>query len=538
MKPKISHAIALSILSGVLIGTSYIPFPSWWVSVCWVPLLLVWSQWSKSSQVPLRYFFWTGWIAQSVLSLIGFHWIKTTAVEFGHFPEWAGYLVLLAFAGLVHLYFPIAAVIVIWGLRRAYGQSPIPTGLFLASTGFIYLFLESIWPSIFPWHLGYTWLWMEWPGAQLGEWIGFEGINILVLAANFALAYCFSLSSPKKRALSALGALALFFALPQFLALDLKQKERSQWTHRVHTMIVQGNVGNFEKLIAERQSDFALPLIEKYLRLSREGLSSTSEGSVDWVIWPETAFASYLNPHYTHDRFQSALYGSLRSMDPKGQILWITGAYSRPQGSQFTYNGLFALNSQLGLTQDPYHKSVLIPFGERFPFSDWIPYQKWLFPGLGSFGQGPGPTLWRDPKDRASLGPQICLESLYPRFAAGASRLGADVLINITNDSWFGHTFEPYQHLTMTAARAIETRRPLIRATNTGISTVILSDGSLLTQSPMNLEWHSLFEVQFKKDRSPTFYSGIAGYSPYLSVLMLFVFGLFAFRQHRGTKRV
>jgi apolipoprotein N-acyltransferase len=118
------------------------------------------------------------------------------------------------------------------------------------------------------------------------------------------------------------------------------------------------------------------------------------------------------------------------------------------------------------------------------------------------------------------LGPQICLESIYPMFSASMARQGAEVLSNVTNDSWFGNTFEPYQHMTMTLARAIENRRPLLRSTNTGITTVALADGTVLEKSPIGKEWVGYYRVPFKRNPPLAFYSRIAGYAPWLALFI------------------
>ena len=86
------------------------------------------------------------------------------------------------------------------------------------------------------------------------------------------------------------------------------------------------------------------------------------------------------------------------------------------------------------------------------------------------------------------------------------------MIINVTNDSWFGKHFEPYQHLYMTLARAVEMRRPLVRATNTGITTAILASGQVLQHSPLHSEWIGRFDVPYKKNPPHTIYEKIAGF--------------------------
>jgi apolipoprotein N-acyltransferase len=119
------------------------------------------------------------------------------------------------------------------------------------------------------------------------------------------------------------------------------------------------------------------------------------------------------------------------------------------------------------------------------------------------------------------VGAQICYESLNPYFSNKLNQLGADFIVNVTNDSWFGPHSEPYQHLYMTLARAIETRLPLIRSTNTGISTAIDNLGTIYQLSPIGQEWHDRFEIKNYSIDKQTFYSRYGLMLPFLVALLL-----------------
>ena len=184
-------------------------------------------------------------------------------------------------------------------------------------------------------------------------------------------------------------------------------------------------------------------------------------------------------------------------VDKKTPLL--TGSYSYDYATKTTYNGVFFFNADGVTPESPYRKTILLVFGETFPFSDYIPYMEKLFPELGSFGHGSGPKVMTASVGTATvlLGPQICYEGLYPWLTVALAKQGAQILTNVTNDSWFGLTFEPYQHLYMTLARAIEVRRPLIRSTNTGITTAITAAGEILHKSPQAQEWTGLYEIPY-----------------------------------------
>ena len=173
---------SLPILSGILIGTSYIPFPPWAIFFCQVPLWLFWLRESDWKKV-----FIGGWITQFILNLIGFHWIAHTVVEFGRMPWAVGIIVLFLFCSLAHLYYPLAGLAWKW-LSTRWGLSPRAALLLLP---LVFAAIERVYPFIFFWHMGYTWLWAGFPGSQASEWIGFYGLNMITLAINglFLLAW-------------------------------------------------------------------------------------------------------------------------------------------------------------------------------------------------------------------------------------------------------------------------------------------------------------------------------------------------------------
>ncbi len=161
----------LPILAGLFIGTTYIPFFPWALVFCITPL---WIFWKTNSQSYKK--LWVGsWLTQFILNLIGFHWVAHTSSEFGGFPTPVSYLILVLFASVAHLYYPLAALLWAWCSRRV---SETWSWILMPIT---FALMESINPTIFFWHLGYPWLWINLPGAHMAEWIGFYGINIITL---------------------------------------------------------------------------------------------------------------------------------------------------------------------------------------------------------------------------------------------------------------------------------------------------------------------------------------------------------------------
>ena len=253
-------------------------------------------------------------------------------------------------------------------------------------------------------------------------------------------------------------------------------------------LIVQANIGNLDKQRASYRPFFKQRIIEKFLFLSREALNQESQ-PVDLIIWPETAYPSYVHlnsPKYT-------LLPLIHLVQEYSSSL-ITGFYDI-KGADQVANAILYLDKTGQINTPPTHKSILLAFGEYLPGSQWFPQIKNYLPMVSDFARGSGPEIRT--VDRYNIGPLICYEALFPKFTRSLANQGADFFVNLTNDSWYGKTSQPYQHLYIAAGRALENRRPLIRSTNTGITTVIDLKGVPQKQSPLHKEWTGVYKVQY-----------------------------------------
>ena len=490
----------LPILSGFLIGTSYIPFPPWALLFCITPLWLFW--WKESS---LKKVFFAGWITQFILNAIGFHWIAHTTMEFGQMPWYAGLAVLLLFCTLAHLYYPVAGLVWKW-MTRKLNLSPATSFLLLP---LVFIFCERIYPFIFYWHFGYPWLWARFPGYQLAEWIGFFGINLITLYINAFFALFWLERKPgqwiHKRSTWALGIFIAANIAGFVLSFTIDKPDQ-----KARVLVVQGNIGNLDKIQAQYGVGYIEKTVQTYLDLTRKALEN--EDRVDLVVWPETAFPEVIYPQLL-GRYRKKV--SQISVEYDVQIL--SGAYQRDRYGGQVYNGLVLMKGDRVLSS--YQKTVLLAFGEYFPFSNYFPKLKKMFPMVSDFGRGPGPTVIEGQSFK--IGAQICYEGLFDYFSTELQQKGAQMFINVTNDSWFGYPFEPYQHMFMTLARAVENRRPLVRVTNTGISTAILHDGTLREFSPHQEKWYKIFEIPYHSTPPSTFYVKLADKWPFVLLILM-----------------
>lgn len=502
-----------AILSGILVGTSYIPFPPWAVFFCFVPL---WSQWMK--QKSASQIFWTGWTTQFVLTLIGFNWVSHTVHEFGHLPWPVAILVLFIFCAFAHLHYPMAGVLWFWTGRKFNLSETTRLWLlpvFMNGT-------ERLFPMIFDWHLGYTWLWSGIPAYQTAEWFGFMGLATVTAFFNLFFLMAFLNFQKGKAWLPWALTTPILFGLLTVIGLSLVQSLPTP-DLKMRALLVQANIGNQEKLMAESGPAYRDVVVNKFFAKSNEGLKA--EGPADFIVWPETAFPEVI-PEST---LSQGFAAKLKEYIVTTQTRLITGGYSIKEGTNLYTNSFFVIGKNGEWTNKPYHKTHLLAFGEYIPLGDFFPiFYEWL-PYTGHFGRGPGPSVLQ--ADGIKIGAQICYEGLFDHFNRGLAQKGAQVIVNVTNDSWYGKWEEPYQHLYMTLARAVEVRRPLIRSTNTGISTVIEASGRIHTLSPLHEPWFKLYEVPYYSAGPVTWFTGFGFWLLPLLMLLGLGFALLKGRQ-------
>jgi apolipoprotein N-acyltransferase len=374
-------------------------------------------------------------------------------------------------------------------------------------------------------------MWMHSPIAQTADVFGFLGLSLITYLLNACVGagvYCW-LKSEKQKTIAFASAIFITLATLHFWGLE-KRKDWNQTDAQVTTLSVQANIGNLEKYYAERGTGYQNDILQKFIGLSRRGIESDPSVQIDWMIWPEAAFPDFLDNHYN----KTVRPSLVKKFVSEVKIPLFTGAYSKDPGTsanRLSYNALFFVNPMEAEQEKPYRKTYLLAFGEYLPFGDIFPKLYELLPFVSEFGRGKGPQIMNvnipHLNEKIKIGPQICYESLDPHFSADLAAMGAKIILNVTNDSWFGKTFEPWQHMTMTLARAIEVRRPLVRVTNTGITTAILANGTVLEKSPLHEEWTGIHEISFLKDPPQTFYTKYHSY--YVWIMLVFLILLLAY---------
>ena len=479
----------LPALSGVLIGTSYIPFPPWASLFCFVPLWIFWYR-----QTSLKGIFFGGVLTAFIFTLIGFNWVTYLLHEFAHLPWPLAVIGMLAFALLAHLFVPLAGVL--WLLCQRLFQWP--ERLSLGLMALITTLCEAYSLTLFDWNFGYSWYGAGIPVFHWAEAVGFSGLSAATLLCNLPLYFAWKNRGNRS------GKVLLATVLSGFVLLNLG----GAWLKNrlpapdasLRALLVQGNIGNSEKMAAELGKAYEQHIFRKYLELTDKAVNG-GQKKPDFVMWPETAFPALLGEKYKFHEYPAILREYLK----ESRLALVTGAYGVDQSSRRLTNSLFVLDANGEIVPPHYSKTILLAFGEFIPGEELFPQIREWLPPTGQFTRGAGPTSLLHLND-FKMGAQICYESLFPAFTRALANLGAQFIVNATNDSWYGQWQEPYQHMIMTLARGVEFRRPILRVTNTGISTVSLATGEILERSPMHEAWAGVYEVPYLKNPPATFY--------------------------------
>jgi apolipoprotein N-acyltransferase len=255
---------------------------------------------------------------------------------------------------------------------------------------------------------------------------------------------------------------------------------------------VQGNIDQGSKWDTAMQA----ATIERYRRLSLEA----AKYAPALIVWPETAVPFFL-------RYEPALQGRVLDIAAEtGSYLLVGSPDAEPpmaaNGGTRYHNSAFLISPKRELLSR-YDKIHMVPFGEYVPLSSILSFVHKLAYGIGDFEGGRTYTIFDAPGGR--FGATICYEAIFPDQVRRHVKEGAEFLVNITNDAWFGRSAAPAQHLAMAALRAAENRRYLIRAANTGISAIVDSSGRILQASDIFVP--TVMTDQIRVERTQTFYT-------------------------------
>ncbi len=447
--------LALAVVSGLLLTASF-PVVGWeylaWIAL--VPLLFAVRGFSPGRSFVL------GLVTGCVHYFSLIYWMLPTLSRYGELPLIAA---ALLFVGLVLSLALFPAVFTL--LLSGWLDRPGPGVLVVPWVWVTLEYLRSFLFSGLPWELlGYS-QFEHLPLIQVADITGVYGISFLIVWANatvFLLLWNFFLpekddNRPGKWSAGSMVLVGLLLLGLTWTYGKMRLRNINYLLSQAPTMvmsIIQGNVDQAQKW----EMAYRWRTVEKYMALAEREKAAAPR----LVIFPETAMPFY----FIHDKVLTDL---VQEKAREMESCFLVGAPSLEQrGERFRFYNSAYLIAPSGEIVDRYDKVHLVPFGEYIPGGDWLPFLEKIVYGAGDFSPGKkgdvlGLGQWR-------LGVQICYEIIFSDGCRTMVDNGADVLLNITNDAWYGRSSAPYQHFSMTVLRAVESRRALVRAANTGIS--------------------------------------------------------------------
>ena len=402
----------------------------------------------------------------------GVSWIYVSIHVYGPTPAWLSILLTVLFCGGLALLFSLQALL----YQRFSGTEPAWRIIQFTSLWVLFEALRTVLLTGFPWvFAGYGVL-----DSPLSGWIPLLG----VYGCSWLLV---GLGCLGAEALSNRSNIRFWFAGSAVTALILVAGLYSQ-----HTMWTQPT-GEPIRVAAVQPN---IPLMQKWdprqrPRILQEfsALSEQLYAENDLILWPESALPGY------RDQLQSTLQWVHASAEAAGKTV-ITGIPTRDATGRF--NSVTAL----GMGQGTYHKQKLVPFGEYVPMEH-------LLRGAIAFFDLPMSQFIAGPSDQGvlladtiSVAPFICYEVVYPDFVRQQSRV-ADLLVTISNDTWFGDSAGPWQHFQMARFRAAELGKGLIRSTNDGVSAIIDWQGKVVASTPQFSQAVVSGDIQPRKGETP-----------------------------------
>lgn len=452
-------SLSLTTVAGGLYALCYPSF----LGEGWLPLLFI----------ALPFFLWRLEVAPNVkstllhilcynlgLNLVGYYWIPHTLREFGQLP-WIVSVILGMFFTLILQ--PHWWLYALWKKYRPEFQWYSEKGVLL--TAFIMTIMERYFPQQFPSYVGSPWL-------HLSPYLGLAphlGVVIFSFITFWVALETYTQLALKKLRPQVWIVFVMFIILNAVSPLKDKLSDKT-----LPVRIVQANIGNFLKVQSERGDTNSYDSINKVY----ERLSTLQNGfQPKLIVWPETAYSS------TFYGKQTNLAPIFRNIMMNTNAEMLVGGYDQDM-SKSTFDIIESVyNSSVLLTDGAfntaYHKNILIPFGETLPFGPLNRTIVSIVPAVSLFARGEGTPLL-ETKDKFRFVTPICYEILESNYMRGLLNQygGNHLIINHTNDSWYGDTAEPHQHLFLSKWRALEFQLPIVRSTNTGITSVIYPDGS------------------------------------------------------------
>lgn len=457
-------ASVLAVMAGLAYAVAVPPLELFFLGFLAITLLQ-----AATGELGYRQAFTTGGLAGFATHLFIYWWLIDTVVIFGNLPFAVGVLAYVLYAAGMGVYLAIVAVTVAALVRKA---RLMPVEAWPVAYVAVYLLL----PQLFPFYLGVEFY------AIKGPW-RLNPPDIRVVSAMLCMVGAFLAELYRRRGnlfaeIPAWRVAGWFFAFGLMLVLSWpRSPETPAKTLRV--AVVQAD---FPLKYALRAGD-TRQRFDKFVDLYREGVEKGAElvvFSESTLPFPYIAVDDAIPPERRYGR---AMTDRLNRIVVEAGVPLIASGVGF-DGGRITNRSVMIEPLPDGTVRNQvYEKRRLLWFGEYVPFREHWPMHEKLFAGVAQFDPGPGPVLWT--WNGLTILPSICYEAILPYFTRsiipGNGRV--DLIINMTNDKWFGITPEQEQHLMLATWRSAETGIPMIRATLNGVSAVVDGRGEILMRT-------------------------------------------------------
>ena len=480
----------LAIASGLALGLAFPKFDLnllAWVAL--IPLL-----YAIEGERPSRVFGYS-MLQGFVFFVVSLYWAVIPLHSFADAPLWVAIGPMLLLAAVEALF--VAASVAAASLVTRRLRLSLVLTLPVAWTAFEWL--RSWFPIGFPWNLlGYA-AYRNLGLIQFAEITGVYGVSALIVFFN-AVIYIVLTAPPaanrlKIRSLSALTALMITAIV--FSGIRMAELQNQSHDGALKIAMVQGDIPQSIKWDPNFRGSSFKVYVDQTLRAAKD--------HPDLIVWPEAAAAFYFQPTDQYppglesdSQYRAATLELARKANTP--ILFGAPAFHIGNGQVNSFNRAYLVSAD-GKIVDFYDKIELAPFAEYVPARKLFGFfVNKIVVGLGEFAPGHRQTLFE--VKGAKLAVLICYEGIFPDLSRRAVDQGANLLLNITNDAWYGNSSAPYQLLAMSAMRSVETHTPMVRVANTGISTVILPDGKITARTDLFARGTEVETIQWSRGRT------------------------------------
>lgn len=471
----------------------------------------------------------SGILMSAALVLILFRWLPSALQSYGDAPWLVCLAITVLAAPLIEPQFIAFALLRTLARRGRFGDV---AGFAPLAGALAYSGADWAMPKLFADTLGHP-LYGSNLLRQGADVAGAHGLTFVLVLANesvLALVRAARAGERGRGLLAPLACLVALVVLPlSYGAFRLHQLAGDGGEPPLTAALVQANLSHYDRMAAEIGTyDTVRLILDEHFEHSRRVLR---RGDIDLLLWPETVYPTTFGSPKSADG--AAFDAEIEAFAARSGVPLVLGAYDIEDGREF--NAAFFLEPGVGQARigDTYRKTWLFPFTERVPA--WLdrPFVREWLPWLGTWTPGPGPkavTVSLAGGRRIRVAPSICYDALDPAHALAAVRDGAEVIVTLSNDSWFDWGNAPELILVLSAFRSIETRRPQLRVTNTGTSAVITPTGEITGRLDMHQRGVLVGSVSPARGSSPMLVLG-DWFGP--TALLLAALALLASRRRR-----